>query len=161
MAEQQYYLVHANLAQARAPLDDATMKGFGESWDKFDDLAQRFAGFISQPDLPDKGKVYSSDMLLNVSIWEDVEKLERFISKGKNSELLAHRDEWFIERDYPPYVLYWFPAGEKVTEAEINERFEQLYENGPSPTAFTLERRFTLTAMLTSVLRRKPNTNLT
>ena len=161
MAKQQFQLVHANLAHMRAPLNDPIMAGYSERLDEIDSLAERFPGFISQPKLPDAGKFYNGDVLLHVSIWEEVEMLERWSNKSKHAELHSRPEEWFYDDEYPPYVLFWVPAGGEVTEREIKERFELLVENGPSPTAFTIQRRFTVEAMLTAGQKRIIRTSMT
>jgi len=161
MAKQKYYVVHANLAQMQASLDDAIMVRFTKRQDEIDSLAERMPGFVSQPELTDKGKVYNSEMLLNVSIWEEVEMLERFVNNPKHAALLARPEEWLVDDEYPPYVLFWATAEGKLTEREIKERFEMLDQNGPSTLAFTLERRFTIEAMLTAGQKRIPRNSMT
>jgi hypothetical protein len=161
MAKQKYYLVHANLAQLQTPLDNPVMVRLTKRQDEIDSLAERMPGFVSQPELSDAGKVYNSEMLLNVSIWEEVELLERFVNNPKHAALLARPEEWLVDDEYPPYVLFWAPAEVKLTEREIKERFELLDQNGPSTVAFTIERRFTVLAMLTAGLKRIPRISMT
>ena len=161
MAKQKFHLVHANLAHMRAPLNDPIMAGYSERLDEIDSLAERFPGFVSHPELSDKGKFYDGNMLLYVSIWEEVEMLERFVNNKKHAELHSRPDEWFHISEYPPYVLFWIPAGARVTERQIKERFELLSESGPSPTAFTIQRRFTVEAMLTASQKRIVRTSMT
>ena len=160
MAAKQYHLIHANLANLRAPLSDPSMTGYGDQLEKIDSQAERFAGFISQPELPDAGKVFNGDMLLYVSVWEEVEMLERFVNNSRHAELHSRPEEWFISDEYPPYVLFWLPAEEKVTEQEVKDRFALLDEKGPTTSAFTFERRFTVTAMLTAELKQIPRNSL-
>lgn len=150
MTDNSYHLVHANLAQARAPLDDPLMAGFTDHLDEIDALAQSSPGFIAQPDLPDEGQVYSSNLLLNVSIWETVEDLEAFTYDSRHKSFLDQREMWFHRRDYPAYVLYWAPATEIVTELEIHRRFQRLNEEGPTLQAFTFIKRFSLAEWLAS-----------
>ena len=161
MTKRTHNLVHANLAQPKADIDEAIMKGFSDRMDEIDAQAQRWPGFVSQPELPDEGKVYTGNMILNVSIWESVETLETFVNNSNHSDILDRPEEGFLDDDHPPFVLFWIPVAEGVTEQVIKERFDILQDIGPSPAAFTIERRFTVEAFLTSGLRRKPNTNLT
>jgi hypothetical protein len=161
MAKQKYYLIHANLAQLQTPLDDPIMVRVAKRQDEIDSLAERMPGFVSQPELSDKGKVYNGEMLLNVSIWEEVEMLERFVNNPKHANLLARPEEWFVDDEYPPYVLFWALVEGKLTEREIKERFELLDQHGPSTLAFTIERRFTVLAMQTAGLKRIPRNSMT
>ena len=161
MAKQKYYLVHANLAEMQAPLDDPVMAGVNKRQDEIDSFAERMPGFVSQPALSDEGEVYNGEMVLNVSIWEEVELLERFVNNPKHAARLARPEEWFVDDEYPPYVLFWAPAEGKLTEREIKERFELLDQTGPTTMAFTIERRFTVEAMLTAGQKRIPRNSMT
>lgn len=148
MTDSAYHLVHANLALARASLDDPLMAGFTNYLDEIDALAQSSTGFIAQPEMPDEGQVYGGNLLLNVSIWETVEELETFTYHSRHKSLLDRRQKWFYRRDYPAYVLYWASKAITVTEREIHRRFEQLHADGPTPLAFTFEKRFSVAEWL-------------
>lgn len=148
MMDNTYHLVHANLALARAPLDDPLMAGFTDYMDEIDALAQSSPGFVAQPELPDEGQVYSGNQLLNVSIWETVEDLEAFTYDSRHKSFLDQREKWFHRRDYPAFVLFWAPTAETVTEHEIHRRFQRLNEEGATPLGFTFEKRFSLAEWL-------------
>jgi hypothetical protein len=144
----EYRLVHANVAIAKAPLDDPRMSGFMDRVDEIDTLAQGWPGFIAQPTLPDEGAIYSEPALLNVSIWDSVENLRAFTYTGQHADQLERRADWFEQPDEPTYVLYWSPAGEIPTEAQINERFDYLNQHGPTPYAFTFGQSYLVEEML-------------
>jgi hypothetical protein len=148
MSEVNYHLTHANLARARAPLDDPLMKEFVDHLDEIDALAQSWPGFVAQPTLPDEGEVYREPFLLNVSIWESVDSLREFTYTSRHSELSDRRVEWFVQLGRPSYVLYWSTVGLLPSEREIRRRLEHLEQHGPTPLAFTFERPFTVQEML-------------
>src|SRR5262249_34687764 len=103
-----YHLVHANLAHARAALDSPLMAGFVAQVDEIGALARGAAGFVSVPTPPDEGVIYKAPFLLNVSIWESVETLDAFTHQGKHAAALERRGEWFDQEEARPgYVLYW------------------------------------------------------
>ena len=138
-----YHLVHANVAHARAPLDSPLMADFVAQVEEVNALARSAAGFVAQPTVPDEGAVYAAPLLLNVSIWESVETLDAFTHQGKHAAALERRADWFEQRDTGPnYVLYWIPNAHTVTESEIKDRLEHLGRYGPTPHAFTFERPF-------------------
>jgi len=56
--------------------------------------------------------------------------------------------EWFIQSDLPPYVLYWSPAGEYPSEAEIERRREHFHQHSATPFAFTFDEPFTIEEVL-------------
>lgn len=143
-----YHLIHANVSQGRASLDDPLMNDFADQMDEIDELAQGWPGFVAQPIPPDEGTVYTELAFLNVSIWESIEQLREFTYSGRHSELLDRRAEWFVQSNRPIYVLYWSPAGESPTEKEISQRFAYLREHGPTPLAFTFDQPFTVEQML-------------
>jgi hypothetical protein len=143
-----YNLVHANIATARASFDDPLMKDFVERIEEIDALAQSWPGFIAQPALPDEGEIYQEPILLNVSIWDSIKKLEEFTYASRHTDLLMRRAEWFVPSDQPAYVLYWSPAGELPTEKEIKQRHEYLYQHGATPFAFTFDASFTVEELL-------------
>jgi hypothetical protein len=137
-----HYLVHANVAHAKAPLDSARMAGFVSQIDEINSLARSAAGFVAQPTPPDEGAIYRAPFLLNVSIWESVETLDAFTHQGKHASALERRGEWFDQEGTSPrYVLYWIPKGHVVTEKEVCERLEHLGKYGASPHAFTFDQR--------------------
>ena len=140
------FLVHANVAHARGPLDSPVMADFVSQVEEMNALAHRAAGFVAQPKLPDEGAVYSAPLLLNVSVWESVETLDAFTHQGKHALTLEQRAKWFVQADTKPaYVLFWVPKGHTVTEKEIKDRLDYLGKHGATPYAFTFERRFTTT----------------
>ena len=147
-ADFRYLLLHANVALMRAPLDDPIMSGLVDQADEIDELAKRSPGFIGQPTPTDEGAVFKDESLLNVSLWQSVEDLDRFTHSGKHAGLLERRAEWFQPQTSPNYVLYWVPLGQIPTETEIAERLEHLSRNGPTPYAFTFQDRFTVSEML-------------
>ncbi len=149
MNDSTYHLIHANLAIMRAPLDDPMMAGFVDQADQIDALAQGSPGFVAQPTPPDEGQVFTGRTLLNLSIWESVESLERFTHQGQHALALERRAEWFEQVEGPNYVFYWAPAGHIPTEAEVQGRIEYLAKHGPSPYAFTFEQRYSVAEMLT------------
>jgi hypothetical protein len=129
-------------------MDDPIMKGFVERIGEIDALAQGWPGFISQPTPQDEGQIYPRNMLVNISIWDSVENLKSFSYSGEHLEMLRRRAEWFHQSEGPNYVLYWAPNGEVPTEIEIKRRFEYLFQNGPTPYAFSFHEPFTIEEML-------------
>lgn len=140
--ESEFYLVHANVAIMRAPLDDPLMADFVNEADKIDALAWQAPGFVSQPTRVDEGQIFTGPVLLNLSIWESGESLDRFTHQGRQARTLARRAEWFEAIDGPNYVLYWAPAGHLPTEAEVKRRLDYLTVHVPTPFAFIFDQRF-------------------
>ncbi len=147
MTEQIYHLIHANIAVTRAPLDDPRLADFMAQADEIDALAHAAPGFVGQPAPPDEGQVYTGNTLLNLSIWESVEQLRQFTYAGRHALALDRRAEWFVQSPGRNYVLFWLPAGELPTEAEVARRMDYLVRHGPTPYAFSFDEHFTVREM--------------
>jgi heme-degrading monooxygenase HmoA len=143
-----YYLVHANIAVARAPLDDPLMEDFLQMADEVDEIARNSPGFVSQPAPDDEGSIFTGKRLLNLSIWDSVESLMDFTHSGQHGQALKRREDWFEQGQEYNYVLYWERRGHVPLEEEIKERLDYLRRNGPSPYAFTFSEAFTVEEML-------------
>jgi hypothetical protein len=148
MNQKNYHLIHANVAIMQAPLDDPIMADFVNQVDEINVLAQESPAFVAQPTPKDEGQVFTGRALLNLSVWESVESLDRFTHDGQHALALERRAEWFEQHDGPNYVLYWVAAGNIPTEAEVKQRIEYLGKHGPTPFAFKFEQRFTVEEML-------------
>lgn len=148
MQQKTYHLIHANVAVARASLDDPQMADFVNQADEIDALAHDSPGFVAQPTTGDEGQVFTGRALLNLSVWESVESLDRFTHHGRHAQVLERRTEWFEQVEGPNYVLYWAPAGHIPSEDEVRRRIEYLAKHGPTPFAFTFGQHYTVEEML-------------
>lgn len=144
MKHPDYYLVHANIAIAREPLDHPVMQGFMDLADEIDALGQRSPGFISQPVPEDEGAVYTGNQLLNLSIWDSVEDLRAFTHSGEHLAAMGHRAEWFVQGEQYNYVLYWEKRGVLPSEREVARRLTYLRQHGPTPFAFTFDKSYSV-----------------
>jgi hypothetical protein len=147
MKNQDYYLIHANIAVAREPLDHPIMNDFVQMADEIDEIAHNSPGFISQPTPSESGSIFTGKHLLNLSIWDSVEHLKDFIFSNQHKLALARRGEWFIQVERYNYVLYWVKRGHLPTKNEVMERLNHLRQKGPSSFAFTFEEMFTIEYM--------------
>ena len=147
MSHLTYHLVHANIAIARASLDDPVMAGFIAQVDEINSIAQTSPGFVGQPVLPDEGEVFTGRMLVNVSIWKSVEYLDSFTHHGRHAHALKQRAEWFEQSEAPNYVLFWVAAGNTPSERDVKQRIEHLRRYGPTSYAFTLDHPFNIDDM--------------
>jgi hypothetical protein len=81
-------------------------------------------------------------ILVNMSVWESMESLWRFVYDGRHLEVMRRRREWFTRLAETHLALWWIPAGSIPTAADIRERVEHLRVHGPTPYAFTFKRHF-------------------
>ena len=78
-------------------------------------------------------------MAVNLSVWESVEALERFVWQTVHKRFYGRRPEWFDSMDGPHFVMWWVPAGHRPPLIEAKERLEHLAAHGPSEHAFGWE----------------------
>jgi hypothetical protein len=134
------HLAQFNIARIKYPLDDPRMKEFVDNVARVNGLADTIEGFVWRLQ-DDSGnamnmKVYDDPRVLpNLTVWENVEALERFVWKTLHSRFYGRRAEWF-EHIETPLVLWHIEAGHRPPMQEGVERLEHLKAHGPSDYAF-------------------------
>lgn len=136
------HLAQANVAWMRASYDDPLMDDFLERLDPVNAIADDSPGFVwrlTGDDVdPRAQKIFGVDNLLfNMSVWESVEALEHYVYKSGHIKVLQKRSKWFEKMDRSPFVLWWIDEGHIPSIEEAKQRFELLWNNGPTPEAFT------------------------
>ena len=138
------HLAQFNIARIRYPLDDPRMAEFSGNVARINALAEQIKGFVWR--LQDSSgnamgmRVYDDPRILpNLTVWENVEALERFVFRTAHGRFYGRREEWF-ERIETPLVLWWVAPGHRPLLAEGIERLDHLKANGPSDHAFGWER---------------------
>ncbi|NDH87441.1 MAG: DUF3291 domain-containing protein [Actinobacteria bacterium] len=76
-------------------------------------------------------------ILLNLTVWDDLESLWNYVYKTDHVEFLRRRREWFEVDAEPVHVMWWVPEGHRPTPAEGIERLEHLRAHGSSSHAFS------------------------
>lgn len=147
MNDTRFHLAQANTARMRAPIDDPSMADFVARLEPVNALADGAPGFVwrLQTEAGDSTAVRVFDdptILLNMSVWESVDALRRFIAESQHVAVFRERRRWFEAPDRASHVLWWVPAGHEPTVREAEARFASLWEAGPTPFAFGLGRLF-------------------
>jgi hypothetical protein len=138
------HLAQFNIARIRYPLDDPRMREFVDNVARVNALANTMAGFVWRLQ-DDSGhamniRVYDDPRILpNLTLWDSVEALERFVWQTVHKKFYGRRDQWFEPLDGPPLVMWWVAAGHRPTMAEGVKRLERLKAKGPSDGAFGWE----------------------
>ncbi len=136
-------LAQFNVARIKYPLDDARMAEFVENVARVNGLAEKIDGFVWRLQ-DDSGNamnmtVYGDPRILpNLTVWENVEAVERFVWRTVHSRFYGRCEEWF-ERMEAPLVMWWVPRGHRPGLAEGVERRAHLLAKGPSEDAFGWE----------------------
>ena len=139
------HLAQFNIGRFRYRTEDPRMADFMNNLDLVNGLAERSKGFVWR--LKDESnnatnfRPFNDDpnMAVNLTVWESVEDLERFVWQTVHKRFYGRRPEWFDAMDTPHFVMWWVPAGHRPTLVEAKERLEHLAANGPSDYAFGWE----------------------
>ena len=143
-----FHLAQVNIGRFRAPIDDPIMDGFRNALDPVNALADASPGFVWRLQTEDGNatavRPYPADdlMAVNLSVWESLESLQRFVYKSHHVHTLRGRSQWFEPIEGPILALWWVPAGHIPTVAEATERLAHLKDHGPTPHAFTFRTPF-------------------
>jgi hypothetical protein len=143
-----YHLAQVNIGKFVAPIDDPIMAGFKSQLDPINALADATPGFVWRLQTEDGNAtaVRPNDndplMAINMSVWESIESLQRYVYKSDHVAPLRDRRQWFQKIDGPILALWWIPAGHIPTVAEAMAKLAHLKQHGPTPEAFTFRAPF-------------------
>ena len=128
-------------------MDSETMMGFVERLDEINNLADRTPGFIwrLQTEEGDATSIQAygdPSLIVNMSVWENIEALKIFVYKSVHVELIRDRDAWFNKIITVHQALWWVPIGHIPSVDEGKEKLELLQTNDPGKEAFTFSKPF-------------------
>jgi hypothetical protein len=149
----QYHLAQINIAKAQDSMESEVMSGFVKRLDEINNLADNSAGFIwrLQTDEGDATSIQAFDdrsLIVNMSVWKNVESLKNFVYKSMHVELIRDRDAWFNKIVNAHQVLWWVPVGHIPSVNEGKEKLAFLQKNGPCKEAFTFAKPFEYEALI-------------
>jgi hypothetical protein len=142
-----YNIAQVNIGRMRALLDDPQMAGFVERLDEINALADASHGFVWRLQTDEGNATYlrpfeDERVILNMSVWENVEALRQFVFQTAHRELLRQRHEWFEKFQGAYTALWWVPAGHIPGIDEAKRRIAHLDAHGPTQFAFTFQSLF-------------------
>jgi len=146
-----YHLAELNIAEAFFPMDDPRMHGFTSRINTVNAMADRAGGFVWRlvDDDPDSDGAISlrpfenENMLVNMSVWEDVPSLYHFVYKTVHTKVMDGKPKWFAHLKSHNTVMWWVKAGHIPTLAEAKEKLALLDADGPSAAAFNFKDCYT------------------
>lgn len=138
------HLAELNIGRLIAPTDDPRVKEFMDNLDRINGLGKRMPGFVWMMEgsgEPGKGNTESTiggdpQLVTNMTVWEDVESLERFVWGTVHRQFYERREEWFEVMSEMHFVMWHVPAGHTPTLEEGLARLELRRKNGDSDDAF-------------------------
>jgi len=145
--KEEVYLAQINIAQARDSMTSETMSGFVDRLDEINALADGAKGFVwrLQTDEGDATSIQAYEdpgLIVNMSVWKDLESLKNFVYGSTHIELIQGRSAWFDKIKIAHQALWWISAGHIPSIDEGQDRLALLEEQGPSSEAFTFAKAF-------------------
>jgi hypothetical protein len=139
------HLAQFNIGRLRHPLEDPRMADFVNNLALVNGIAERTPGFVwryqDESGNATATRPYATDpqMAINLSVWENVEALERFVWQTVHKRFYGRRAEWFEHPDGPYFVMWWVPSGHRPDVREAVDRLEHLKLHGSTDHAFGWE----------------------
>lgn len=141
------HLAELNVGRLLAPTDDPRVKEFMDNLDRINGLGKRMPGFVWMMEgsgEPGKGNTENNiggdpQFVSNLTVWEDVESLERFVWGTIHRKFYERRQEWFEVLGQMHFVMWRTPVGHQPTLEEGLARLELRERNGDSDEAFGWE----------------------
>lgn len=141
-----YHLVQLNIAKMKYPIDSVEMAEFVDNLEEINALADGSPGFVWRLQTEDGDATgidfFGSDVLVNMSIWNDVESLHNFVYKSAHSKIMSRRKEWFYRVEEAYTVLWWAAETEISSLDEAKSKLELLKSRGPTAAAFTFKQNY-------------------
>lgn len=137
-----YHLAELNVGRLKAPVGDPRVAEFIDNIERINGLGQRMPGFVWMMQGDDGPGNTSSAIgrdpqyVPNLSVWEDVASLERFVWGTIHKQFFERRREWFEVLGDMHFVMWWVPAGHRPSLDEALERLELYRAQGDSDAGF-------------------------
>ena len=141
-----FHLAQYNIGRIRRPLDHSDVTEFVAALGPINTLAELSPGFVWR--LTDEEGQSSSYVevdgiddpliIVNYSIWNDLDSLKHFINKRRHIAYLRRRLEWLEHSEEATSVAWWVPAGTIPEVSEAHRRLLYLRAHGPTATGWPL-----------------------
>ncbi len=138
------HLAQINIAKLKYDVDDSRVGDFVAGLDFINGIAEKAEGFVWRYQ-DDSGNATAMQafpdprIIVNLSVWKDVETLERFVWKTVHVRFYNRRDDWFDKLDGNHFVMWRVAKGHIPTVEEAKQRLDHFNEHGPSDFAFGWE----------------------
>jgi hypothetical protein len=141
-----FQLAQLNIATMREPLESPSMADFVANLERINALAEQSPGFVWRLK-DDEGdatslRPFGEMMIVNMSVWQDIESLRRYAFESAHAEILRRRREWFDRMGDAWSVLWWVRRGHLPTLDAAAERLGYLRAKGATAHAFTFKDTF-------------------
>ncbi len=142
-----YELAQLNIGIIKGAMDSPLMAEFAAKLARINALAESSPGFLwrLQTDAGDATAIRpfeNESLLVNMSVWRDVESLRQYVYNTAHASVMRRRREWFERMTEAFLVLWWVPRGHRPSLTEAISRLELLRREGASAQAFTFRQAY-------------------
>ncbi len=138
------HLAELNVGRLVSPPGDPSVQEFMDNLDRVNGLGKRMPGFVwimegsGEPGTGNTENAIGDDPLFvfNLTVWEDLPSLKRFVYDTIHKQFMDRRAEWFESLTERHFVMWWVPEGHRPTPEEALARLEHLKAHGDSDHAF-------------------------
>lgn len=139
-----HHIAELNIGRLIAPTDDPRVADFMGALDMVNGLGKRMPGFVWMMEgsgEPGTGNTENSigddpQFVANMTVWEDVQSLERFVFNTVHKKFYDRRADWFQILAGQHFVMWYVEAGHKPTLDEAQRRLAYKEKHGDSDYAF-------------------------
>ena len=153
----QYKLAQINIARMKGVnIQDPIMTEFVVNLDKVNKLAESSTGFIwrlkdDSNNATNLNPYHDEQVIINISVWDNVETLQHFVYNSMHTEFLKKRKEWFHSFGKVFTAMWWIKEGDFPSIDEAKDKLAELQKRGPSPSVFDFRIQFPQPRLFTSV----------
>ena len=138
------HLAELNVGRLLTPTDDPKVREFMDNLDRINGLGKRMPGFVwmmegsGEPGTGNTQAAIDGDpqYVSNLTVWESVETLEKFVWGTIHKQFYEKREEWFEVLGAMHFVMWWVPKGHQPRLDEALARLDHLRAHGDSDHAF-------------------------
>ncbi|MBS0124293.1 DUF3291 domain-containing protein [Thetidibacter halocola] len=138
------HLAQLNIGRLAAPTDDPRVSEFMANLDRVNGLGKRMPGFVwmmegsGEPGTGNTENAIGNDpqFVTNLTVWEDVDSLDRFVWGTIHKQFYDRRKEWFEVLGEQHFVMWRVAEGHRPTQAEALDRLAHRKTHGDSDHAF-------------------------
>lgn len=138
------HIAELNIGRLVAPTDDARVSEFMNALDRINGLGKRMPGFVwmmegsGEPGTGNTENNIGDDpqFVANLTVWEDVARLEAFAFGTVHRQFYERRQDWFEVLAQMHFVMWPVAIGQRPTLEEGLERLETRRREGDGPGAF-------------------------
>jgi hypothetical protein len=137
------HVAELNIGRLNYPIGDPRMADFVDNLARVNEMADRMPGFVWRlvGDGSNGGALelrpYPDPMMaVNMSVWQTVEDLEKYVWQTVHKRFYQRKQEWFSPMKSHHFVMWFVDEGHIPTLDEAKARLEHLDAHGNSDQAF-------------------------